>query len=137
MRNSLAVMAVSLVAVTACSGTEPVSPVPPGAVPVTMPAVYAEWFSRTEACSGLQGTLSSIQWYVVPGVETFETDAGPKVGMWVKQGGQDLIFLAGNYQSHEMVVRHEMLHSLLRAHGHPSDYFVVRCHLTWDTWSSN
>jgi hypothetical protein len=74
---------------------------------------------------------------VVPGVETFETDAGPKVGMWVKEGGREIIVIAGNYQNHEMVVRHEMLHSLLRGHGHPTDYFVERCHLTWESWSDS
>jgi hypothetical protein len=137
MRNMLAVVAVSLVAVSGCSGTEPESDTPSGAIPITTPAIYSEWFARTESCSGLQGNLTTVQWYVVPGVETFDTDAGPKVGMWVKQGGREVIVLAGNYQNHEMVVRHEMLHSLLRAHGHPADYFVARCHLTWETWTAS
>jgi hypothetical protein len=134
MRNRFGAVAVSLVVASGCSATEPTSATPPGAVPITAPPAYAEWFAQTESCSGLRGPSSQIQWYVVPGVETFETDAGPKVGMWVKEGEQEVIVIAGNYQNHEMVVRHEMLHSLLRGHGHPTDYFVERCHLTWESW---
>jgi len=44
--------------------------------------------------------------------------------------------IAGNYAEHEMVVRHEMLHALLQREGHPTDYFVNRCHLTWESWSA-
>lgn len=137
MRNRFRAVAVSLVVASGCSATEPTSATPPGAVPITAPPAYAEWFAQTESCSGLHGPSGQIQWYVVPGVETFETDAGPKVGMWVKEGGREIIVIAGNYQNHEMVVRHEMLHSLLRAHGHPTDYFVERCHLTWESWSTS
>jgi hypothetical protein len=34
------------------------------------------------------------------------------------------------------VVRHEMLHALLGRQGHPSEYFVTRCGLTWASWGS-
>jgi hypothetical protein len=127
-------MAVSVAVLAGCTPTEPGSPIPAGAVRVSAPAIYAEWYSRTEACAGLRGTATQIQWYVVPGVETFETDAGPKVGMWTRRGDREWIVVAGNYLDHEMVVRHEMLHSILGAHGHPEDYFTARCHLTWDSW---
>ena len=41
------------------------------------------------------------------------TDQGEKVGMWTRRGDHHSIIVAGNYRNHEMVVRHEMLHSLI------------------------
>ena len=107
---------------------------PAGAIPIAAPAIYRDWSARTEACSGLHADFSTVQWYVVPGVTTFPTESGDKVGMWLSEGGTDRIVIAGNYQNHEMVVSHELLHHLLRREGHPVEYFVDRCHLTWESW---
>ena len=91
---------------------------------------------RREACSGRTGNLATVQFYVVPGVETFETRDGPQVGVWIGEGASHRIVIAGNYQGNEMVVRHELLHTLLRQTGHPEEYFVNRCRLTWESWNS-
>jgi len=124
-------------AISGCAALAPSQAVlPAGAVPVAAPAVYREWFQRTEACSGRTGNLEAVQFYVVPGVETFETRDGPQVGVWIGEGGSHRIVIAGNYQGHEMVVRHELLHTLLRQTGHPEEYFVSRCRLTWESWNS-
>ena len=109
---------------------------PPGAVQISPPTVYQDWAQRTRSCSGLEGDLSTVQFYVIPGVQTFSTKDGEKVGLWSREGRTDRIVIAGNYENHEMVVRHEMLHALLQREGHPSGYFVDRCHLTWETWNS-
>jgi len=109
---------------------------PVGAVPMIAPGTYQAWFAKTEQCSGLRGTYQTISWYVVPDAATFETSAGPKVGMWEKSGSVIRIVIAGRYADHEMVVRHEMLHDILDREGHPPEYFVDRCHLTWDSWGS-
>ncbi|HEY6139849.1 MAG TPA: hypothetical protein VI670_18985 [Thermoanaerobaculia bacterium] len=109
---------------------------PSGAVPVGAPGAYRVWSARTEACSGLTGHFSSVKWYIVPDVKTFETDQGPEVAMWISGRTGDRIVIAGDYQNSEMVVRHELLHHLLRHPGHPAEYFVSRCHLTWDSWDS-
>jgi len=122
------------ISLAACAPTEPNSGLPTGAVELHPSLAYQAWFQKTETCSGMSGVFQNVQWYVVPGVETFSTDQGPKVGMWLKTSRGDAIVLAGNYQEHEMVVRHEMLHSLLRQAGHPTTYFVDRCQLTWETW---
>ena len=122
---------------SACSALAPSEPaVPAGAVALVMPAVYREWFQKTEACSGRSGNVAAVQFYVVPGVETFATADGPKVGEWISDGAGDRVIIAGNYQLHEMVVRHELLHALLRQSGHPAEYFVSRCGLTWESWNS-
>ena len=111
-------------------------PLPLGAVEIAAPAIYREWSDRTEACSGLSRSFSAVRWYVVPGAETFQTEKGPKVGMWMSKGGSDRIVIAGQYRNSEMVVRHELLHHLLGQEGHPDGYFVTRCHLTWDSWDT-
>lgn len=107
---------------------------PEGAIEITAPAVYRDWHQRTERCSGLEDDFSTMQFYVVPGVETFSTGEGQKVGQWIQEGSTNRIIIAGNYQNHEMVVSHEMLHALIGKSGHPPEYFSQRCHLTWETW---
>src|SRR5258706_4847723 len=56
--------------------------------------------------------------------------------MWTSHGETDRIIIAGVYENTEMVVRHELLHHLLGQAGHPAEYFVTLCHLTWDSWAS-
>ena len=140
MRNRIIRNALSTLGGFALSGCAALAPsqeaLPQGAVPMAAPAVYREWFQRTEACSGRTGNLAAVQFYVVPGVETFETRDGPQVGVWIGEGTSHRIVIAGNYQGHEMVVRHELLHTLLRQTGHPEEYFVSRCRLTWESWNS-
>ena len=119
-----------------CSSLSPSVPtLPLGAIEIPVPVAYQVWHAKTEACSGLSGDFSTIKFYVVPGVETFSTKDGAKAGEWTSDGVTNRIVLAGNYQNFEMVVRHELLHSLLRKEGHPAEYFVDRCHLTWDSWN--
>jgi hypothetical protein len=118
------------------ASTEPSTDLPPGAVAITPSLSYLEWFTRTEACSGRTGDLSTIQFFVVPGVISFSTDAGNKAGMWIKQGDRSSIVIAGSFQNHEMVVSHEMLHALIGAAGHPSGVFEEKCRLTWETWNT-
>lgn len=120
---------------TSCTAMEPDGP-PAGAVLMTPPAQYATWYASTEACAQLTGAADRIEWYVVPGVTTFETSIGEKVGLWERVGNVSRITIAGNYTGNEMVVRHEMLHDLLERAGHPPEYFVNRCHLTWESWNA-
>jgi len=134
MRNGFSI--ISILVIGGCTSFSPSDPLlPAGAVPIAAPAAYQAWFGRTEECSGLSGKFQGIEWYVVPGVESFGTAAGPKVGMWERTGSVARIIIAGAYLEHEMVVRHEMLHHLLDREGHPAEFFVGRCHLTWETWS--
>jgi hypothetical protein len=132
----LALPALSALVLQSCL-TEPVAILPEGAVAFVAPEEYAAWWERTEACAQLQGDMQRVEWYVVPDVATFETDLGEKVGIRVQTGDRVRIVLAGQYQRHEMVVRHEMLHALLKQPGHPELYFVNRCQLTWDSWGES
>ena len=117
--------------------TEPTSTLPDGAQAFVPPAEYEAWWVSTEGCASIQGNLARIKWYVVPGVSTFPTAEGEKVGIRIKTGSDIRIVIAGNYVEHEMVVRHEMLHALLNRAGHPAEYFEDRCQLTWETWAAS
>jgi len=103
---------------------------PDGAEPITVPAVFREWWAKTETCSGVTGDLERVRWSVVPGRD-FECPTGRCVGRW--EPGHH-IYLAEGWSNHEMVVRHEMLHDLLGRSGHPNPPFGNACPLTWESW---
>ncbi len=104
-----------------------------GSAPIEAPAVYREWWGKTESCSGLSGDFDRIEWLVVPGY-SFECSSGQCAGHW-RRGHQ--IYIAEEWVMNEMVVRHEMLHDLLNGGGHPDPPFGEGCPLTWETWPSN
>jgi len=133
MKSVFAVLSAALV-LSAC-GMEP-SPLPAGAIPMVAHPEYATWWQSTEACSGLTGNFARVEWYQVPNVSTFQSRAGTVVGLWENSAGRNRITIAGDYLDNELVVRHEMLHALLDRAGHPQEYFVTRCSLTWASWSS-
>ena len=124
-----------LVGVAGC-GTEP-TPLPAGAEALTALPDYQTWWTRTEQCSGLSGDFHALKFYQVPGVSTFPSAVGTVVGLWAKDGRANQITLAGNYLDNELVVRHEMLHALLEREGHPTEYFVTKCALTWASWTGD
>jgi hypothetical protein len=134
-KNPMPIYCLALLAtLAACEALGPAEPLPTSAELLAPPEQYREWWTKTEACSGLSGNFTQIEWYVVPDVQTFNTDAGAKVGLWSHSSDGVRIIIAGNYSSNELVVRHEMLHALLDREGHPKEYFQNRCGLTWDTW---
>ncbi len=129
-------MAMAAALIGGCSAFSPSLALPAGAVQIAARPEFSAWFDRTESCSGIRGQVHQIQWFVVPGAETFETGEGAKVGMWERNGSVTRIIIAGRYLDHEMVVRHEILHHLLDREGHPPEFFATRCQLTWETWAS-
>jgi hypothetical protein len=121
-------------AVSACA-LEPNDALPAGAVAMSPSPDFAVWWSRTEQCSGIDGNFGGVQWYVVPGARTFQSQIGEVVGLWTEAGGVTRITIAGDWSDNELVVRHEMLHALLNREGHPPLYFVQKCALTWASWN--
>lgn len=132
--DRLAIMASAGTLILGCAALEPTSSLPEGAVQIQAPMSYAVWWNRTEVCAGLTGRMDAVTWYVVPGVSTFQTESGEKVGFWTKSPNGTRIIVAGQYRDNELVVRHEILHELLGREGHPEMYFRDRCNLTWDTF---
>ncbi|HEX3233159.1 MAG TPA: hypothetical protein VHR41_03105 [Gemmatimonadales bacterium] len=116
-----------LLAVIAC-GFDPA-----GERPMDAPAVYRQWWAKTQACSGLVGDFDRVRWQVVPG-HSFSCSSGKCAGHWEPDHE---IFIAADWTQNEMVVRHEMLHDLLDRAGHPDPPFGFGCPLTWATWSGS
>ncbi len=104
---------------------------PEGDVPLDPPAVYREWWAKTEACSERKGDFDRLRWSVIEG-RSFPCSSGDCAGHWRTDHH---IYLAGDWIMDEMVVRHEMLHDLLGRPGHPDPPFGVGCPLTWESWN--
>lgn len=119
--------AAAMLLLSALACTSIVDPVlDPRAVPFQPPPVYARWWSMVETCSGLQGSLSDVSWYQVPGSETVDRSGDEVAGYWAYL--TNTIVLAGESMLDGLVVRHEMLHALVRQlRGHPREYFLDRC----------
>jgi hypothetical protein len=86
---------------------------------------YQLWWSMTESCSGIQGALADVEWYVVPNTTVLPGTAGELNGEWFPQ--RNRIVLASADQHDGEIVRHEMLHALLQAPAHPRSQFLERC----------
>ena len=115
--------AMLLLVAFACS--ENTAPLPSGSVRFIPPPVYSLWWSMAEACSGRTGTLGDIQWYTVPNVDSIPAGDEEVSGYW--SSGDNRIVLIGAGQFNGTLVRHEMLHALLRVKGHPRSQFVGAC----------
>ena len=98
---------------------------PANAEQFTPPPVYARWWAMTEACSRVSGDLSSVSWFVVPGVSTIPLNGKPVEGYWSLAGNRIVIAGAGRLSGG--IVRHEMLHALMRAVGHSRAKFLQDC----------
>ena len=99
---------------------------PSNAKPFTPPSVYSEWWFLVEQCSGRRASFNDVAWYVVPDVVTLP---GPDnfSGEWFPEGNRIVLAGGEDTPSDGELVRHEMLHAILRGGGHPRDMFVRRC----------
>lgn len=120
---TLALLFVSGV-LSACSSiTDP--PLPPGATTFSPAAVYSRWWAMTEACSGATGSLSAVSWYETAGILR-DPDTGKIIeGYW--SSASNRIVLSADAKLDGAVVRHEMLHALIRQAGHSRAQFLGRC----------
>ena len=101
-------------------------PLPIDAEPFSPPPVYARWWSMVESCSGIKSSLDAIQWYAAPGPLTNPDNASESInGYW--SAASNRILLDFNDTINGGVVRHEMLHALLRIAGHPRRAFLDSC----------
>lgn len=115
-------MLIVVCVVAACRSTT--EPLPPNAELFEPPAVFARWWTMTEACSGRSGDLAAVQWYRVP------TSGVPLGGEWIAgyyEPRENRIVLAAEQVDNGAAVRHEMLHSLLQVPGHPRAEFLEAC----------
>ena len=96
------------------------------------PPEYAGWWLEVQACSGLIGHLGQVRFLevvqpVLADGRQFPCGGGQYCnGMW--EAPHD-ISLAPRYVHHERLVKHEMLHELVRTPGHPPVFQT--CDATW------
>lgn len=106
--------------------TEPA--LPGGATLLTPPVVFAHWWAMTESCSGLQGNLAAVTWYVVTGSESVSNGVESGLAGYYSPKSNRIV-LADTGGLDGAAIRHEMLHALLgpSVTGHPRDEFLGRC----------
>ena len=118
-----------MVMVAACGADSPTvgagSAPPPDTLALAPPPVdYDAWWRATEACAGVRGEISAVRWFVID-QDRFSVDGTWFNAFWFAAG--NIIVLARPYVYDGPVVRHEMLHALLRRGDHPAAYFRGRC----------
>lgn len=89
------------------------------------PAVYQLWWDMVAACSGIQGSLAAVRWYVVPDAQTVEVRGDRYAGYWSSAGNAIVLAEAAMYDG--SLVRHEMLHAATGDAGHRRSDFLGRC----------
>ena len=109
-------------ALAACR--DAVGPLPPDAVRLQPPAVFERWWAMTEQCSRHTGDFGAVQWYHAPGSQV-KLDGDWVQGYWTSRG--NAVVLAEDFEKTGSLVRHEMLHALLRIQGHPREEFLGAC----------
>lgn len=99
---------------------------------------YTVWWNALEACSGIDGDLGRVRFLEVIEPLFFDGRQFPCGegqfcnGLW--EAPHD-ISLAPRYVQHERLVKHEMLHDLIGAPGHPPVFET--CDATWDQGSGD
>jgi hypothetical protein len=90
------------------------------------PPVYERWWAMVEECSGRQGSLEAVAWYAAPHqLQNPSNPAESVEGYW--SAGSNRIVLNSNDTIDGAIVRHEMLHALIRTPGHPRAAFLQGC----------
>jgi hypothetical protein len=115
-----------LVGALACSSVEPTA-LPDDARRFTPEPIFESWWQQIEECSARTADFSLIEWYVVPGEDPFiAPPLGREVlGYW--DGSADRIVLLEYVENRSALVRHEILHAVLRRGDHPPRYFQTLC----------
>lgn len=115
--TSLAAVAL-LAGIIACHG--PTEALPLGATPLEPLAPYRTWWQLVESCSGLSGSFDAVNWYVAAVMDPNDLSVD---AIWLPETN-DIVLRDPTNGS---LVRHEMLHALLRRGGHPAEYFGEKC----------
>ena len=122
-------LAVLSLAIVVCTNiTEPA--LPKDAKEFSPPPVYSTWWNMTQACSQLTGSLSSVTWYTTEEVVHDIKSGDVIAGYWV--AGSNRIVLNSSVMMNGGIVRHEMLHALVKHGGHPRNQFLGNCGGTVD-----
>ncbi len=91
---------------------------PAGSMTFAAPTIYRTWWQMVEACSGVQSDLAAVSWYEVPNTTTIPLEGTSGVGGYWSDASDEIV-LASAVVLDGGLVRHEMLHALLRVGTHP------------------
>jgi hypothetical protein len=121
-----------LVALGVAACVDVTAPKLPAAERFDAPFSYLAWWREVQNCSGWSGRLGGVRFYRVvatPGrdsLDYLDPDSGRYLnGEWIPRSNS--IYLAAGQVTNPGVVRHEMLHALLRDTRHPPRYFADLC----------
>jgi hypothetical protein len=90
------------------------------------PLLYRQWWAMTESCSERERDIREIQWFASDGQQLRSPD-GTDVGGYYT-ASRNRIVLRGDLRYSGALVRHEMLHAILRnSNGHPREAYLEKC----------
>ena len=110
---------------TACEHTLVDPALPSTATIYVAPPVYDKWWTMAETCTGVTRPLANVTWFFIPGASLFELGNQVVSGYW--SAASNRIVLAENSRLDGAVVRHEMVHALIRESGHPRSIYLGKC----------
>lgn len=97
---------------------------PPDAFQADPLAEYAEWYMEVEECTGVEGDFDAVRWFEVPHERWWDPVWKQyAVGTW--RSPHD-IYLAEPRRDDEGIVKHEMVHDVLRG-GQTHDARFEQC----------
>lgn len=120
MPTSIRLSMISVTVLLACTPS-PVD-VNEGVIAFSPPGEFRAWWAGVEDCSNESGDYDAVVWYLA---DDFAA-GGAVVGQWSPP--HSITFRKG-FQTTETVVKHEMLHDLLRGDRFHDELAWVRCRL--------
>lgn len=98
----------------------------------TPPTVYVSWWAQMRECSGLAGSFGDLRFFTVVSPVILRGAEFPCGGGQYCNGTWEAphdITIAPAYTASERLIKHEMLHDLLRDPGHPAAF--DECDVVW------
>ena len=100
-------------------------PLPADAEQFSPPAIYSNWWNMTQECSEQSGSFGAVTWYKTDQDLHDPRNGDELTGYW--SSADNRIVLKTSEMLNGSLVRHEMLHALLKAGGHPRNEFLGKC----------
>lgn len=98
---------------------------PPNAVLVPAPPQYRVWWEVVESCSGHTADFDAVRWYRVPIGEGLTVKGESAAGAWF--AAENSVAIGDGWRAVGPLVRHEILHAILKTGSHPGEYFRDAC----------
>ena len=100
-------------------------PLPADAEQFSPPAIYSTWWNMTQECSAQSGSFGAVTWYKTDQDLHDPRNGDELTGYW--SSADNRIVLKTGEMLDGSLVRHEMLHAILKRTDHPAQYFADQC----------